>query len=127
MQNGLQYLDFSNMALTGSLPSCLLGAPGNLSQISLASNSLTGTIPNVIPANSTLFSLLLDSNNFTGSIPTTIVNAGDLSNLELYSNRLTGSIPNDFGAGMYMLATVLFQNNNLTGMHHCITRLGMES
>ncbi len=75
LQNGLQYLDFSNMDLTGSLPSCLLSAPGTLSQIGLFSNNLTGTIPDVIPTNTSLHSLVLDNNNLTGSIPATLVNA----------------------------------------------------
>ncbi len=137
MQNGLQYLDFSNMDLTGSLPSCLLSVPGTLSQIGLSSNNLTGTIPDVIPTNTFLYSLVLDNNNLTGSIPATVVNArllsgldnnnltGSipatvvnarlLSSLELYSNKLAGSIPDDCGAGMYMLQAVLFSDNNLTG------------
>ena len=115
MQNGLQYLDFSNMALTGSLPSCLLSAPGKLSQIGLSSNNLTGTIPDVIPTNTSLYSLVLDNNNLTGSIPATLVNARLLSSLELYSNKLAGSIPDDLGAGMYMLQAVLLFDNNLTG------------
>jgi len=115
MQNGLQYLDFSNMDLTGSLPSCLLSVPGTLSQIGLSSNNLTGTIPDVIPTNTFLYSLVLDNNNLTGSIPATVVNARLLSSLELYSNKLAGSIPDDCGAGMYMLQAVLFSDNNLTG------------
>lgn len=115
IQNGLQYLDFSNMDLTGSLPSCLLSAPGTLSQIGLSSNNLTGTIPDVIPTNTSLYSLVLDNNNLTGSIPATLVNARLLSSLELYSNKLAGSIPDDLGAGMYMLQAVLLSDNNLTG------------
>ena len=115
LQNGLQYLDFSNMDLKGSLPSCLLSAPGSLSQIGFSSNNLTGTIPDVIPTNTSLYSLVLDNNNLTGSIPATLVNARLLSSLELYSNKLAGSIPDDFGAGMYMLQTVLLFDNNITG------------
>ncbi len=123
LQNGLQYLDFSNMDLTGSLPSCLLSAPGTLSQIGLFSNNLTGTIPDVIPTNTSLHSLVLDNNNLTGSIPATLVNARLLSSLELYSNKLAGSIPDDFGAGMYMLQAVLLSDNNLTGKQGILVRL----
>ncbi len=103
------------MDLTGSLPDCLLAAPGTLSQVGFSSNNLTGTIPTVIPANTSLYSLVLNNNNLTGSIPSTVVNARDLSDLELYSNKLDGSLPDDFGAGMYMLETVLLSDNNLTG------------
>ena len=105
------------MKLTGTLPSCLLSAPGTLSQIGFSSNNLTGSIPDVIPVNSSLYSLVLDNNNLTGSIPSRLVNAQVLSDVELYSNRLAGSIPSEFGAQMYMLDTVLLSDNNLTGQH----------
>ena len=105
------------MNLTGTLPSCLLSTPGTLSQIGFSSNNLTGSIPDVIPVNSSLYSLVLNSNNLTGSIPSTLVNAQVLSDVELYSNRLAGSIPSEFGAEMYMLDTVLLSSNNLTGEH----------
>ncbi|DBA92051.1 TPA: hypothetical protein ACH3X2_003773 [Trebouxia sp. C0005] len=87
IQNGLQYLDFSNMDLTGSLPKCLLSAPGTLSQSALSSIDLTDTIPDIVPTSTPLYSLVLDY-NLTGSIPATLVNARDLSSLELYSKKL---------------------------------------
>ena len=115
MQNGLRYLDFSNMQLSGSIPGCLFAAPGTLSQVGFAHNNLTGTIPDVIPANSSLFGMVLASNNLTGTIPGTLRNAGMLSNLELSDNQLQGSMPKDFAAGMSMLDTVQLSSNTLTG------------
>ncbi|KAL3156343.1 hypothetical protein ABBQ38_000661 [Trebouxia sp. C0009 RCD-2024] len=115
VQNGLQYLDFSNMQLTGSLPSCLLAAPGTLSQLDLSNNNLTGSIPDIIPANSSLYGMALASNNLTGTLPRTLSSASMLSNLELDNNQLEGSIPADFGMGMSLLSTVDLSKNALTG------------
>lgn len=115
MQNGLRYLDFSNMQLSGSIPGCLFAAPGTLSQVGFAHNNLTGTIPDVIPTNSSLFGMVLASNNITGTIPGTLRNAGMLSNLELSNNQVEGSMASDFAAGMSMLDTVQLSGNNLTG------------
>lgn len=113
--NGLQYIDLTGMGLTGTLPNCLLDSPGALSQIALPNNNLTGSIPNTIPSNSSLYALLLTSNDLTGSIPSTIVNAKDLSEFQLSFNQLQGSIPDDFGAGATLLSRVLVNNNSLSG------------
>lgn len=115
MQNGLRYLDFSNMQLSGSIPDCLFAAPSTLSQVGFAHNNLTGTIPDVIPTNSPLYGVVLASNNLTGTIPGTLRNAGMLSNLELNDNQLQGSMPEDFAAGMSMLDSVQLSSNALTG------------
>ena len=103
------------MQLTGSLPSCLLANPGIVAQLGFSDNNLTGVIPDVIPTNASLFSLVLASNGLTGSIPKTIVNARMLNDLQLDYNLLEHSIPEDFGAGMSLLSTVQLANNTLTG------------
>lgn len=103
------------MQLSGSLPDCLFAAPGTLSQVGFAHNNLTGTMPDVIPTNSSLFSVVLASNNLTGTIPRTLRNAGMLNSLELNNNQLEGSMPEDFAAGMSMLDSVQLSSNALTG------------
>lgn len=109
------------MQLTGTIPSCLLAAPGTLSQIDLSNNNLTGVIPDSIPANSSLFGMALSANNLTGTIPRTLGAASMLSRLELENNQLNGSMPVDFGAGMSLLNTVDLSGNALTGQ---CSRLG---
>ena len=103
------------MQLSGSLPDCLFATPGTLSQVDFANNNLTGAIPDVIPANSSLFGVVLASNNLTGTIPGSLRNASMLSNLELNNNQLQGSLPADFAAGMSMLEAVQLSSNTLTG------------
>lgn len=115
LQNGLRYLDFSHMQLSGSIPDCLFAPPGILSQVDFSHNNLTGVIPDVIPANSSLFGMVLASNNLTGTIPGSLQNASMLSSLELNNNQLQGSMPQHFAAGMSMLDAVLLSSNILTG------------
>ena len=103
------------MNLQGSLPPCVLEAPGTLSSIHLASNNLSGTIPDVIPANTSLLALELSSNNLTGPLPASLANALSLHNLDLHANQLSGSIPENLGAGITLLDEVSLSQNNLTG------------
>ena len=116
LQNGLRYLDFGSMQLTGSIPSCLLASPGTLAQLGLANNNLVAVIPDVIPDNSSLFSLNLGSNALTGSVPASIANATMLNDLELSNNRLGGSIPASLGDNMSLLSSVQLSNNALQGV-----------
>ena len=109
------------MQLAGSLPDCLLAAPGTLSQLDLSNNNLTGSIPDTIPPNSSLFGMALASNNLTGTLPVTLSGASVLSHLELDNNQLEGSIPVDFGAGMSLLSAVDLSSNALTGQCSCET------
>lgn len=118
MQNGLQYLDLSSMELSGTIPDCLLDSPGKLAKLGLSYNNLTGSIPDVIPSNSTLFKLVATNNNLTGTIPASIVNARDLSQLSVYSNQLAGSVPEDFGMNSPLLSIVHLYDNALTGRLH---------
>ena len=110
------------MQLSGSLPDCLFASPGILSQVDFANNNLTGAIPDVIPANSSLFGMVLAFNNLTGTIPGSLRNASMLSDLELNNNRLQGSLPADFAAGMSMLNAVQLSSNTLTGQCVASTR-----
>lgn len=107
------------MELGGTIPSCLLDTPSKLSKIGLTNNNLTGTIPDVIPSNSSLFELVAASNNLTGSVPASIVNSRDLFQLSLYSNELNGSLPHAFGENMPLLTSMQLNGNALTGVYVC--------
>ena len=107
------------MELGGTIPSCLLDTPGKLSKIGLTNNNLTGTIPDVIPRNSSLYNLVAASNNLTGSVPASIVNARDLFQLFLYSNELNGPLPDAFGENMPLLTSMQLNGNALTGVYVC--------
>jgi Leucine-rich repeat (LRR) protein len=99
--------------LTGSIPNSI----GNflaLKKLYLNGNALTGAIPTEIGALTLLENLMLNGNQLTGAIPTTI---GDLSNLKylyLAANQLTGNIPESFG-NLNTVLQLWLHNNLLEG------------
>ena len=93
----------------------MLDQPGKLSKIGLTNNNLTGTIPDVISSNTTLFNFVADCNQLTGTVPASIVNARQLYQLSADSNQLNGSLPADFGTDMPLLTQVQLYGNALTG------------
>jgi RHS repeat-associated protein len=99
--------------LTGSIPNSI----GNflaLKKLYLNGNALTGAIPTEIGALTLLENLILNGNQLTGAIPTTI---GDLSNLKylyLAANQLTGNIPESFG-NLNTVLQLWLHNNLLEG------------
>ena len=71
---------------------------GNVTELRLSSNGLSGTIPSTIGDLVNITYIDLGSNNLSGSIPAEIGNLTNLLRLYLYFNSLTGSIPSELGA-----------------------------
>ncbi|KAF3678997.1 putative LRR receptor-like serine/threonine-protein kinase-like [Capsicum annuum] len=96
----LEYLDLSNVGLTGDLPSDLGRHTPGLQALGLESNMLSGRIPRTISECSKLQILWLNQNNFVGAIPRELGTIPDeigylynLKRLFIGKNELTGSIP----------------------------------
>ena len=87
---------------------------GQVLQISLISNKLTGSIPAELGNLTALSVLNLDNNKLTGSIPAELGNLTALSVLNLDNNKLTGSIPAELG-NLTALSVLNLDNNTLTG------------
>ncbi len=87
---------------------------GHVSEISLGSNNLTGTIPVEIGNFPELTSLDLWSNQLTGSIPSEIGNLTKLINLDLSPNTFSGTIPTEIG-NLVNLEVLWLNQNGLTG------------
>ncbi len=96
--------------LTGTLPTALSGLTG-LRRLSLSSNGLTGSIPD-LSALTRLTELALNGTQLTGSIPD-LSALTSLTLLNLSFNGLTGSIP-DLSA-LTRLTLLNLHNNQLTG------------
>jgi len=96
--------------LSGTIPN-LLNLP-NLETLQLPNNQLTGTIPNFtnLPK---LLQLALSDNQLTGTIPN-FSNLPNLDNLYLSNNQLSGSIPNF--TNLPKLHYLYLSNNQLTGI-----------
>ena len=106
-------LSLSRNSLTGSIPP-ELGKLGSLASLYLPDNSLTGSIPPELGKLGSLQRLSLSRNSLTGSIPPELGKLGSLQELSLSRNSLTGSIPPELGK-LGSLASLDLSRNSLTG------------
>ena len=86
----------------------------SVTRLSLANNSLTGTIPGELGNLTNLTRLTLNNNSLSGSIPAELGNLSNLKYLWLAVNSLTGSIPNELG-NLTKLSELTLSNNDFTG------------
>ncbi|WP_158594718.1 Ig-like domain-containing protein [Ulvibacterium marinum] len=88
---------------------------GNVTELDLRSNNLTGTLTSTLENLSDLTKLYLsNSNGLTGSIPSSLGNLLNLTELHLNNNGLAGSIPATLG-NLTNLTLLALNNNNLIG------------
>ncbi len=87
---------------------------GNITELNLSSNGLSGTIPSEIGDLNNLQILNLDRNQLNGQIPTSIGNLTDLQRLNLDRNQLNGQIPTEIG-NLINLTRLNFFTNQLSG------------
>ncbi|KAJ0624595.1 putative protein kinase RLK-Pelle-LRR-III family [Helianthus annuus] len=85
-------LTLESINLTGSLPVGFLQNVTFLSKLSFRNNSLTGVLPNLTNLTH-LESVFLSGNRFSGRIPLDYIHLPNLIALELQENEITGTIP----------------------------------
>lgn len=93
----------------------------NLQYIDLSENAWTGQIPSGMWNLPSLKTLVLHDANLTGMLPSSTVSR-DWEYVWLYSNQLSGSIPENMGAQWVNLTELLLYDNFLTGAidaSHC--------
>ncbi|PON46533.1 Tyrosine-protein kinase [Parasponia andersonii] len=114
-ENRLISIQLQNMALSGELPEPLKFCR-SLQTLDFSNNALSGSIPpQICTWLPYLVTLDLSGNRFTGSIPPEIVDCKFLNTLILDDNRLSGSIPYELGR-LDRLKKFSVANNALTGM-----------
>jgi hypothetical protein len=106
-------ISLDSFGLAGTIPSSIMNF-STLNLLSLSSNSIEGTIPNEITALYQLQSLNLATNFINGSLPKNIGNLKQLTSLQLTSNELTDQIPINI-VQLVNLTTLLLNDNDLTG------------
>ena len=89
-------LRLADNGLTGSIPTAL-GDIGTLQWLDLDSNELSGSIPRAIESLTSLYFLNLSRNALGGSVPQWFGNMSSLLALYLSANELTGGIPDELG------------------------------
>ncbi|RCV22444.1 hypothetical protein SETIT_4G221200v2 [Setaria italica] len=85
------YLDGN--ILQGILPSSVVGLSKSLEVLFLATNKISGTIPQEIEHLSNLTLLRMEQNLLTGNLPSSLGNLQNLYLLSLSQNKLSGQIP----------------------------------
>jgi len=106
-------IDLAKQLLSGTIPSelSLLTA---LTQISLYENAFTGPIPSELAVLTEVNRLSLSQNSLTGTIPAELGMMTALTQLTLYDNALTGPIPSEL-ALLTELTRLSLSENDLDG------------
>ena len=114
-------LEFYGSNLGGSLPT-ELGKLTNLTDLDLAYNQLTGSLPTTWGTTThplpKLQKLRLGENQLRGSLPASLGQLPKLTHLELYKNLLSSAIPATWGTSTHPFAeldTLSLYENGLTG------------
>lgn len=110
----LQSLSAAGNVLQGTLPGPVLSAMTALTYVNLASNSLTGVLPEALGALTGLTLLNLEQNALRGSIPSSMAALTALRYLGLQGNKLSGPVPNELGA-LTALQEATLRDNALSG------------
>lgn len=107
----IQSIDLSNNLIGGSIPTAL---PVTITNLFLADNNFTGSIPDTLSSLTQLTAMSLNDNKLSGEIPDSFEGLTALVNLDLSSNNLSGELPSSLG-NLPSLTTFHLQNNQLSG------------
>ena len=113
-QGNVTEIGLANNGLTGTLPR-ELGLLEKVWTLGLYGNEIGGTIPPEIGDLPLLTVLALGENRFEGEIPPELGNMPELRVLMLNENGLTGEIPAELGNASKLLFFFLYGNDGITG------------
>ncbi|RHN51534.1 putative non-specific serine/threonine protein kinase [Medicago truncatula] len=112
--DSLSWLDLSNNSFSGSLTEFLCNRqskPMQSSFLNLASNSLSGEIPDCWTMWPNLVDLNLQNNHFVGNLPFSMSSLTELQTLHIRKNSLSGIFPNFLKKAKKLIFLDLGENN----------------
>ncbi|KAK9057844.1 hypothetical protein SSX86_022682 [Deinandra increscens subsp. villosa] len=110
-----QFVDLSGNGFSGFIPDPVFTQCGSIKSISLASNKLTGQIPNSIASCLTLQNVDFSSNQLSGGLPNDIWSLTSLRSFDLSNNFLDGEIPKEKIESLFDLRVFNLSSNNFSG------------
>ncbi|RZB61706.1 Receptor-like protein EIX2 [Glycine soja] len=115
-QNKLQYVGLSNTGILDSIPTQMWEAlsqdkPMKLEFMNLASNNLSGEIPDCWKNWTFLVDVKLQSNHFVGNLPQSMGSLADLQSLQIRNNTLSGIFPTSLKKTSQLISLDLGENN----------------
>lgn len=114
-------LRLGNNQLTGTISAFELANMIHLEVLSLESNRLRGSIPDVFDTLPHMTRLSFGGNNFTGALPTSFTALEKLESLSIAGNALTGLPPAKLSRLTNLQSMMIHHNNFLGNMSHICT------
>ncbi|KAL2334695.1 hypothetical protein Fmac_015908 [Flemingia macrophylla] len=110
----LQFLNLASNKLSGRIPDCWINW-NNLMVVNLQSNHFIGNLPPSIGYLSSLRYLNIRNNSLLGIFPTTLRKNNQLISLDLGENNLSGTIPSLIGESLLNLRILRLRSNSFSG------------
>ncbi|KAL2334706.1 hypothetical protein Fmac_015919 [Flemingia macrophylla] len=110
----LRFLNLASNKLSGRIPDCWINW-NNLVVVNLQNNHFIENLPPSIGYLSSLLSLNIRNNSLSGIFPTTLRKNNQLISLDLGENNLSGTIPSLIGESLLYLRILRLRSNSFSG------------
>ncbi|KAF7820343.1 receptor-like protein EIX2 [Senna tora] len=110
----LEFLNLASNNLSGEIPDCWMMWP-YISMLKLENNYFTWNLPTSMGSLAFLEMLHLRNNNFSGKFPAILRNSRKLISLDLSENQFSGVIPSWIGQSLLNLKILKLASNRFSG------------
>ncbi|KAG4952504.1 hypothetical protein JHK85_046371 [Glycine max] len=110
----LEFLNLASNNLSGEIPDCWMNWT-SLVDVNLQSNHFVGNFPQSMGSLAELQSLQIHNNTLSGIFPTSLKKTGRLISLDLGENNLSGCIPTWVGEKLSNMKILRLRSNSFSG------------
>eukprot|EP00256_Glycine_max_P056900 XP_014624566.1 receptor-like protein EIX1 [Glycine max] len=110
----LQFLNLASNSLSGEIPDCWMNWT-LLVDVNLQSNHFVGNLPQSMGSLAELQSLQIRNNTLSGIFPTSLKKNNQLISLDLGENNLSGTIPTWVGENLLNVKILRLRSNSFAG------------